>query len=239
VALRPSRTLPAQATGVRGEGATGWRSAPPVARSIRVLIANHCPPTRAGVRLAVEAHGCLVCAETGDADAAVEAARVERPDVCLIDRDLPGDPIRAVSAIADDLPDTAVVMFGDTLDDAEVFAALVAGACGYLPKSTEPDRLCIALQRTAEGEAALPRASVRKMIEELRERERRRRLPRFRELTSREFEVLDLLGQDLSTAQIAERLYVAKVTVRTHVASILRKLGVPDRQAAISALRRR
>jgi DNA-binding NarL/FixJ family response regulator len=212
------------------------RAAPLVDERIRVLVADHSPSTRAGVRLALESDGCSVCAEAGDASAAVEAALHERPDVCLLDSELPGGSIAAAAEISSKLPDTRVVVFSDSRSDADLFAALQAGASGYLLKDVDPARLAITLRRLLKGEAALPRALVTRLIEEFRQRERRRRLAALHDLTNREFEVLELLSQNLSTAEIADRLFVAKVTVRTHVASTLKKLGVPDRQSAIRLL---
>ena len=91
-----------------------------------------------------------------------------------------------------------------------------------------------------EGEAALPRALVARVVDEFRERGRRRRLPLTKqkgvELTSREWEVLELMREDLTTAEIAERLFVSPVTVRSHIAAVLKKLRVPDRKAALKLL---
>jgi DNA-binding NarL/FixJ family response regulator len=125
-------------------------------------------------------------------------------------------------------------------DDADLFDALRAGALGYLLKDTDPDRLPYALKGVLEGEAALPRALVARVIDEFRERGRRRRLPlakqRGVELTGREWEVLELMREDLTTAEIAERLFISQVTVRSHIAAVLKKLRVPDRKAALKLL---
>jgi two-component system nitrate/nitrite response regulator NarL len=188
---------------------------------------------RVGVRLALESDGCSVCAEAGDVTSAVEAALRERPDICLLDADLPGGGIAAVAEISSKLPGTRVVVFSDSGSDAELLASLRAGAWGYLFKDIDLARLPITLQRVLEGEPALPRAFVAVLIEDLRDSERRRRLAIQHNLTHREFEVLELLSEKLTTAEIANRLFVAKVTVRTHIASIVKKLGVRDRQSAI------
>jgi two-component system nitrate/nitrite response regulator NarL len=206
--------------------------------AIRVLVAEGSPFTRAGVRPALEAEGCVVCAEAGDAESAVEAALRERPDVCLLDTGLRGDALEAAAAIADNLPGTAVIMFASSPSEDGLFSALRAGASGYLSKEIEPSQLAVAFRGVRKGEAALPRTLVAKLIKEFRRCERRRPLP-LRQLTSREIEVLELLSQGLTTAEIADRLFVAPVTVRTHIASILRKLGVPDRQSAIRLLNSR
>ena len=211
--------------------------------AIRVLVADDHPPTRAGVRAALEKEGSFtVCAEEPDGDSAVEAARRERPDVCLLDINMPGDGIKAAETISRELPETAVVMLTVSRADEDLFDALRAGASGYLLKDIDPERLPHALRGVLEGEAALPRRLVALLIEEFRERRRRRRIPlvgrRSVELTDREWEVLDLMRDGLPTEEIAARLFISPVTVRTHVSSILRKLQVPTREEALKLLER-
>jgi len=208
----------------------------------RVLIADDHPPTRAGVKAALEKDGFVVCAQAADARAAIEAARSERPDVCLLDIHMPGDGIHAAETISRELPDAAVVMLTVSRTDADLFNALRAGASGYLLKDIDPVRLPLALRGVLEGEAALPRRLVALLIEEFRERKRRRRIPlvgrRGVELTDREWEVLELMKQGLTTDEIASHLFISPVTVRTHVSSILKKLQVPTREAAVALLER-
>ena len=209
---------------------------------IRVLVADDHPPTRAGVKAALERDGFTVCAAVADAWAAIEAARAERPDVCLLDIQMPGNGIHAAEVIAQELPETAIVMLTVSRTDSDLFDALRAGACGYLLKDIDPRRLPLALRGVLDGEAALPRKLVALLIEEFRERKRRRRIPlvgrRSVELTDREWEVLELMREGLATETIAERLFISPVTVRTHVSAILRKLQVPSREAAVALLER-
>jgi DNA-binding NarL/FixJ family response regulator len=209
---------------------------------IRVLIADDHPPTRAGVKSALERGGFVVCAEAPDARSAVEAARREQPDVCLLDIHMPGDGIWAAETISRELPDAAVVMLTVSRTDEDLFNALRAGASGYLLKDIDPTRLPLALRGVLEGEAALPRRLVALLIEEFRERKRRRRIPlvgrRAAELTDREWEVLEAMKQGLTTDEIAARLFISPVTVRTHVSAILRKLHVETREAALELLER-
>jgi DNA-binding NarL/FixJ family response regulator len=205
---------------------------------IRVLIADDHPPTRADIREALEEDGRFtVVAEASDAPGAVDAALREGPDLCILDVRMPGQGVAAAWEIGARLPDTKVVMLTVSADDLDLFAALRAGAAGYLLKSTDPARLPHALQDVLEGRAAMPRALVARLMDEFRDLGARRRSiitnTGAPQLTSREWQVLDLLRQKLSTAEIARRLVVSQATVRTHVASILRKLDVPDREAAV------
>jgi DNA-binding NarL/FixJ family response regulator len=205
-------------------------------------VADDHPPTRAGVRLALERGGFVVCAEAANAASAVEAALRERPEVCLLDINMPGNGIQAAEAITREVPDSAVVMLTVSRTDVDLFDALRAGASGYLLKDIDPVRLPLALHGVLEGEAALPRRLVALLIEEFRDRRRRRRIPlvgrRSVELTDREWQVLELMREGLATEEIATRLFISGVTVRTHVSAILRKLQVPTREAAVELLGR-
>ena len=206
----------------------------------RVLIADDHPPTRAGVRLALERAGFIICAEAWTADRAVELAVQEQPDICLLDIHMPGSGLAAAAAIAERVPASSIVMLTVSQEDEDLFDALKAGASGYLLKTTDPERLPHALQGVLRGEAALPRSLVSRVLAEFRRRQqhgRRAGEAGFRDLTSREWEVLELLGEGYTTAEIAEKLFVSSATVRTHVASTLRKLSAPDREAAVALLK--
>ena len=206
---------------------------------ICIVIADDHPSHRAGVRAALDGHGFEIAAEVGTARGAIDAALKHRPDVALLDINMPGNGIVAAAEISSQLPETAVVMLTVSSDDDDLFASLRAGAVGYLLKDTDPVRLPIALLGVLRGEGALPRTLVARLVEEFRGREKRRRTHgdgHKIDLTPREWEVLECLGEGLSTDDIAERLFVSPVTVRTHVSSILKKLKVPDRAAAIKLL---
>jgi DNA-binding NarL/FixJ family response regulator len=209
---------------------------------LRVVVADDHAPTREGVKIALVRGGFSVCAEVADAESAIEAAKRERPDVTLLDIHMPGNGIHAAQVISRDVPDTAVVMLTVSRTDTDLFDALRAGASGYLLKDIDPARLPHALMGVLEGEAALPRHLVSLLIEEFRERRGRRRIPllgrRSVELTDREWEVLELMREGLTTHEIAGRLFISAVTVRTHVSAILRKLHVPTRAAALELLER-
>ena len=207
-----------------------------------IVIADDHVPTRTGVRAALERAGFAVVAEAGSAAAAIRDAEEHRPDVCLLDVHMPGGGIRAAAVIADRLPETAVVMLTVSRDDDDLFDALRAGAAGYLLKDIDPERLPHALEGVLRGEAALPRSLAARVIDEFRSRGRRR-LPLLQErgvsLTSREWEVLDLMHHGLSTKEIAHRLSISDVTVRRHVGVVLKKLRVPDRASAVKLLKER
>jgi DNA-binding NarL/FixJ family response regulator len=197
--------------------------------------------TRFGIRRALEESGFCVCAEACDAAGATESALEERPDICLLGLDMPGDGIGAIRRITSRLQETAVVMLTDSGDEGDLLGALCAGASGYLPKDIDPGRLPLALQGVVPGDVALPRALLLRLMEEARHSALRRgsALSARLELTTRESEVLKLLRKGLTTGEIARHLFISQVTVRTHVCSIVKKLHVPDRKAAIRLLEKR
>ena len=205
--------------------------------ALRVVIADDHAPTRETVREALESHGIEVVAEAASAPAAVAAAEEHLPDVCLLDIHMPGSGIMAAAEITQSLQGVAVVMLTASRDDEDLFAALRAGASGYLPKDMDPDRIGHALRGVLAGEAALPRWLVLKVLDEFRAEPKRRISLKPKRpttaLTPREQEILDLMAEGLSTEDIAKRLFVAQVTVRTHISTILKKLRVPDRASAI------
>ena len=204
-------------------------------------MADDHPPLRASVRRALEEHGFEVCFEAANAADSVAAAERERPDVCVLDVQMPGNGIAAAAQIAARLPETAIVMLTVSDSDEDLFAALRAGAQGYLLKDMDPGRLPLALEGVLAGEAALPRALVARVLDEFRTRRRRRRLllpgGRGCTLTDREWETLELLAEGLSTAEVAERLLVAPVTVRRHAAAIVKKLNAGDRRSLLQLVR--
>jgi DNA-binding NarL/FixJ family response regulator len=205
-----------------------------------VLIADDHAAARAGVRTALERGGFVVCAEAADGAGAIEAALRERPDACLLDVHMPGGGIEAAAEIAARLPGTAIAMLTVSADEDDLFAAIQAGAVGYLLKDVDPERLPFALAGVLAGEAAIPRPLVGRIVAELGGR-RRRRVPLARggaELTPREWEILELLHGGASTADVAARLGVSQVTVRRHVSTVLRKLRVDDRRSAFALLDR-
>jgi len=207
----------------------------------RVLIADSDAASRAGVRIALASHDFEPCGEAASAEEAVALARGTSPDVCLVDADLPGGGLAAVERILEVAPATAVVILSATVDHARLLDAVRAGARGYLLKDMDPERLPPTLRGVLDGEAALPRALVGRVLEELRAMDRGRHASGLARLgislTHRQREILELLDRGLDTAAIGEVLSISPVTVRRHVSEILRKLSVPDRDAALRLLR--
>jgi DNA-binding NarL/FixJ family response regulator len=207
-----------------------------MSRPVRVLIADDHPPTRAGVRMALEHGGLEVCAEAATAADAIRSALAERPDICLVDLGMPGNGLRAVSGIAQRLPSTPVLVLTVSRSADDLFDALRAGAAGYLLKDMDPEDLVAAVRGVLAGEAALPGFLAARLIDEFRHRGRGTTLTldqnRKVELTPREWDVLELFGDGLSTAEIARRLDLSQVTVRRHMSALLPKLEVSSREEA-------
>jgi DNA-binding NarL/FixJ family response regulator len=200
---------------------------------IRVVIADDQPLMRAGFRAVLEASGEMeVVAEAADGNAAVAAARRHRPDVVLMDIRMPElDGIEATRR----LPGQRVLIlttFG--LDDL-IIAALRAGASGFLLKDAPTDQVLDAVRAVAAGDAVLSPAVTRRLLDQVG-----RRLPAavsrdagLEALTEREREVLRMLAAGLSNQEIAQALVVSEATVKSHVSSLLGKLGLRDRVQAV------
>jgi DNA-binding NarL/FixJ family response regulator len=209
---------------------------------LRVLIADDHAPTRDDVRRALTDGGLIVCAEASDAARAVQQALETRPDICLLDLRMPGSGVAAAWEISARLPTTKVVMLTVSDDDASLFAALRAGAVGYLVKDLDLSILPRTLQDVADGKAAIPRNLVARLVKEFHASD-----PRFRttavsgeqgvRLTSREWDVLAALADGMSTREIGRRLQLKQSGVRAHISSIVRKLGVKNREQAIAFFR--
>jgi DNA-binding NarL/FixJ family response regulator len=203
-----------------------------------VLIAAERLPTRVGLRLALEPEAR--CTEAADAESALEAAVRDRPDVCLLGLDLNGEGLRAVNEIATRVPSAAVILLTNRLDEEEFMAAVRAGASGYLTQSLDPKRLPYVVRGALRGESAVPRRFVSRLLDELKTRERRRSVVLAGKgrvaLTAREWEVAEMLLRSASTSEIATQLGVAPVTVRRHVGSVERKLGVSTRAEVVALL---
>lgn len=210
-----------------------------MSRSPTVVLADDHPVIRLGVRMALLRGGFQVVAEAADGARAVEATMRERPDVCLLDIYMPGGGIEAAEKIALSGLPTRIVMLTVSDSTADVLAALRAGAVGYLPKDTIPDRLAATLSGVLRGEAALPREMVGRVVSQFRDLVQASVQP-LRvggvELTTRESEILRMLEAGRSTLEISDVLSLSPITVRRHISAAVAKLGVADRGAAIEAI---
>lgn len=202
---------------------------------IRVLLADDQALIRAGFRVLLEAADDIeVIGEAVNGDQAVELAKSERPDVILMDIRMPGtDGLAATSQIAatDALNGVRVIILTTFETDEYVYQALRAGASGFLVKHTEPAELVRAVRVVAEGEALLSPSVTRRLVSEFAARTKRPSGPSaaLAELTAREREVMALVAEGLTNAEIGERLFMSPATARTHVSRILTKLGARDR----------
>jgi DNA-binding NarL/FixJ family response regulator len=203
-----------------------------------VLIAAERLPTRVGLRLALEPEAR--CTEAANAEAAVDAAVRYRPDVCLLGLDAEGQGLRVTNEIVSRVPSAVVILLTNRLDEEEFMAAVRAGASGYLTNSLDPTRLPHVVRGAVRGEPVVPRRFVSRLLDELRTRERRRSVVLAGKgrifLTTREWEVVELLLRSWSTSEIAEELGVAPVTVRRHLGSVEHKLGVATRAEVVALL---
>jgi DNA-binding NarL/FixJ family response regulator len=203
---------------------------------IRVLIADDQELVRAGLRMIIEAQPDIeVVADVGDGPTAVREAMHLRPDVALLDVQMPGgDGISAAQAILrDPRLDTRVVMLTTFDLDEYLYAAMTAGASGFLLKSSPRAHLLHAIRTATSGDALLDPGLTRRLIEAYVQRAPAASTPQLDTLTAREREVLVEMIRGRSNAEIGAALYLAETTVKTHVASILRKLGLRDRLQAV------
>jgi len=204
-----------------------------------VLIADDDVPHRRAVREALETHGFVVVGESSDSAAAIGAATRLRPDICLIEIELPLEGLNAIGRIAKSSPETMVVVLSRSDHSEDVVTAFSRGASGYLLKGISGERLAAALRGAYRGEPPVSRSLVPYLVDEIRRGSvRRLTLPAGPvTLTPREWEVGQLLREGRSTTEIAEALGVSPITVRRHVGLLLSKLGAKDREAAVELLR--
>ncbi|MFC0556874.1 response regulator [Planotetraspora thailandica] len=206
---------------------------------IRVVIADDQALVRAGVRMMLEAAGDMeVCGEAADGAEAVHLASMHRPDVILMDLRMPRvDGLEATRRILAGDPAARIVVLTTFSDDANLYAALGAGALGFLVKDDPPDRMVDAVRRAAVGEPLLAPSLLRRVVQRALAAERQT-VPLPGVLTEREVQVLTLVGMGLSNAEIGDRLHVGVTTVKSHVAAIMEKLELRNRtQAAVVAHR--
>jgi DNA-binding NarL/FixJ family response regulator len=209
----------------------------PAEQRLRVIVADDDPMARRLVRDALQLAGIVVIADAADGREAVELTRHYRPDVVLMDVVMPTmDGVEATARIAAEVPETKVVMLTRSDDDEIGLLGLRAGAVGYLTKDIAVDAIPRAVRGARAGEAAISRQLSMRLVEQLRALtvDGQGMRPVRSTLTSREWEVLDLLCADKGTEEIADSLVLSIETVRSHIKNILRKLGVNSRSEAIA-----
>jgi DNA-binding NarL/FixJ family response regulator len=205
---------------------------------LRVVIADDQTLVRKGFRLILNEAGIVVAAEAGNGKEAVAAVLQHRPDVVLMDIRMPGmDGLEATRRILGSKPGFGCrIIILTTFDlDEYVYAALTAGASGFLLKDTLPEQLVAAVRMVRSGDALLAPSITRRLIERFAPHQPDQFISPagLSDLTAREHDVLTLLARGLSNAEIASELTVSTATVKTHVASILAKLQIRDRVQAI------
>jgi len=202
---------------------------------IRVLLADDQELVRSGFRLILDlADGIEVIGEAGDGREAVRLAKELQPDVVLMDVRMPElDGIEATRRLRHAGIDARVLVLTTFDLDEYVYAAVRAGASGFLLKDAPREQLVGAVRTVARGEALLAPAITQRLIERFVTRAPVEEVPALADLSARELEVLRLVAKGLSNAEIATELIVGEATVKTHVARVLRKLGLRDRVQAV------
>jgi DNA-binding NarL/FixJ family response regulator len=206
--------------------------------TIRVLLCDDQSLVRSGFRMIIEARpGLEVAGEAEDGLQAIQLARQTEPDVILMDIRMPNlDGIEATRQIVAGGSQARILVLTTYDADEYVYAAIQAGASGFLLKDARPGQLIEAIQVIAAGDALLAPSVTRRLLAQFS-----RALPAgqattpsaLSELTARETEVLRLIASGLSNAELAQRLFVSEATVKSHVSSLLRKLGLRDRVQAV------
>ena len=207
---------------------------------IRVVVVDDQALMRTGFRMILESAGIEVVAEAENGRDALDIVRGHRPDVVLMDIRMPElDGVAATEQLMADHDLETRILILTTFDlDEYVFAALRAGAAGFLLKDTPPEALIDAVEVIAAGDALLAPSITKRLIGEFARSgvgDAAGALPGVEELTDRETEVLVAMARGLSNAEIADALFVGETTVKTHVGRVLMKLGVRDRVQAVVA----
>src|SRR5438128_3681303 len=208
--------------------------------SERILLVDDHPLTRSALAGLLQQQGFEIAGEAADGEEAIARAREIQPDLVLLDLSMPGLEVRsALPRLREAAPSCEVVVLTASGEEENLLGAIRAGAAGYLLKSEPPARIVEFLRGAAQGEAALSGAVARRLLEQVRENGGRSTgVPDeiAAALSARELEVLLLLDEHHGTDEIAQRLFISEHTVRSHVKSLLRKLGVSSRREALEAL---
>ena len=206
----------------------------------QILLVDDHPLTRSALAGLLKQHGFDVVGEAADGEEAIARAGELHPDLILLDLSMPGlDGLSALPRLREAAPSCEVVVLTASGTEENLLGAIRGGAAGYLLKSEPPERIVGFLRGVANGEAALSGAVARRLLEQVRAGGGRGSgVPDSiaTVLSARELEVLLLLDEHLGTDEIAKRLFISEHTVRSHVKSLLRKLGVSSRRDALEAL---
>jgi DNA-binding NarL/FixJ family response regulator len=204
---------------------------------IRVLVADDQPLVRGGFRMILDERPDLeLVGEAANGAEALELAGRLDPDVILMDVRMPElDGVEATRRLVSGGTRARVLVLTTFDLDEYVYAAIRAGASGFLLKDVQPDELADAIRVVAAGNSLFGPAATQRLLDRFVQQGEPREPPAVGELTDREREILELLARGLSNAEIAERLFLSEATVKSHVSAILRKLGVRDRVQAVIA----
>jgi DNA-binding NarL/FixJ family response regulator len=205
----------------------------------RILIVDDHPLTRDALSALLTQQGFEIVGEAADGEEALAAARASAPDLVLLDLTMPGmDGLSALPKLREEAPDCEVVVLTASDTEENLLAAIRAGASGYLLKTESPEQIASFLRGVARGEAALSGGVARRLVDRVRAYGGFGGVPDSiaKLLSAREVEVLLLLDEHLGTEEIAQRLFISEHTVRSHVKSLLKKLGVSSRREALERL---
>jgi DNA-binding NarL/FixJ family response regulator len=194
---------------------------------------------RAAVREAVTALGITVTVESEEVDTLLPAVVERQPMIALVGSQIGGGGMQALHRLSREAPNSLVVLLAADSSEEGLLDALSAGAVGYLPRELPVASIAAAMLAVLNGEVAITRTMMSRVVEELQARPGRRvrtAAAPAAKLTSREWDVASLMRSGASTEQIAIRLYMSSSTVRVHVSNILHKLHVPDRDSAVRVL---
>ncbi|GIM91746.1 response regulator [Paractinoplanes toevensis] len=201
--------------------------------TIRIVLVDDHPVVRMGLRGMLDAEPDLqVVGEAGSGAAGVELAAAERPDIVLMDLRMPdGDGVSATERILATVPGTRVMVLTTYESDRDILRAIEAGASGYLLKDATPQELADAVRAAARGETVLAPSVASTLVRQVRR-------PAPPALSAREAEVLRLVAQGHTNADIGKRLFISEATVKTHLLRVFNKLDVADRTAAVTTAMR-
>ncbi|HEX2908170.1 MAG TPA: response regulator transcription factor [Phototrophicaceae bacterium] len=202
--------------------------------TVRILIADDHSVVRAGLRALLERQGRFrVIAEASTGEEAIAKAQDSQPDVAVLDVRMPGvSGIEACRQIVESVPGCRVIMLTSYAEDELLFAAIQAGASGYVLKRIGDNELIQAIERVSRGEGMLDPAMTATVFTEMRKASQAQHAAAFANLTSQELAVLALVAEGLTNRQIAIRLYLGEGTVRNYVSSVLAKIGASNRAEA-------